>query len=769
MGLLSNGTPLPWEEAKKYSNHVKSNGIEQLLNIWRSVRERRKDCLLWGDEVEYLVVAFDDEKKEAKLFLRADESLKRLQEIENEAIAASKPLNMSWKPEYAKYMLEGTPGIPYGATITSLMEVEPNMRYRRHMAYESLKDLARDKETLAPITLTVPLMLGTSDFSFMEPWTKPTPLIRGDEDVNSKALVASGSLYISDSLISSHPRFSTLTRNIRHRRQEKVCINVPIFRDRNTPQPFKEPLPPSIASQYPSETTLPDVVDAAKENHIYMDAMGFGMGCCCLQITFQACSIEEARSLYDQLAVFAPLMLALTASSPIFKGYLSDVDCRWDVIAASVDDRTRAERGLEPDPNVMQIPKSRYDSVSSFLGPGSVEGNGDYLHKSPLERAQLALSPLIKKRYLSPRGSLLKYWNTKYNDTYLVHDPDIYTRMLESGVDPELARHYAHLFIRDPMVIYGELLDQDNEKTSDHFENIQSTNWQTMRFKPPPANTAQSTGWRVEFRSMEVQLSDFENAAFSVFIVALVRVILSFGPNFYIPISKVDDNMRRAQRRGACLDEMFWFRRSVFTRSRDEAMADFVDQSMQSSFCHLNSEFSSDWSQPAIPMYADFRKNCCPSPADTQSKYSFEGVNSGSPSTPASMSELEDARDDEDAGDEFVLMSLDEIFNGSRKHNFVGILPLVHTYISNTESCPKMKAILNRYWSLLSKRASGELKTPAAYWRQFVESHPSYKQDSKVPKDVIYEICKQSAAVGNGSVSISELTGNLQASTSPEQ
>ena len=50
--------------------------------------------------------------------------------------------------------------------------------------------------------------------------------------------------------------------------------------------------------------------------------------------------------MYDQLAVLAPIMLAMTAASPIFKGRLADVDARWDIIAQSVDDRTPAERGL---------------------------------------------------------------------------------------------------------------------------------------------------------------------------------------------------------------------------------------------------------------------------------------------------------------------------------------------------------------------------------------------------------------------------------------
>lgn len=39
--------------------------------------------------------------------------------------------------------------------------------------------------------------------------------------------------------------------------------------------------------------------------------------------------------------------LALTAASPLWRGYIADVDCRWDVISACVDDRTEEERGLK--------------------------------------------------------------------------------------------------------------------------------------------------------------------------------------------------------------------------------------------------------------------------------------------------------------------------------------------------------------------------------------------------------------------------------------
>ena len=56
----------------------------------------------------------------------------------------------------------------------------------------------------------------------------------------------------------------------------------------------------------------------------------------------------------------------------------------------------------------------------------------------------------------------------------------------KEGLDELLAKHIAHLFVRDPLVIYSENIELDDTVSSDHFENIQSTNWQSVRFKPPP-------------------------------------------------------------------------------------------------------------------------------------------------------------------------------------------------------------------------------------------------------------------------------------------
>ena len=56
----------------------------------------------------------------------------------------------------------------------------------------------------------------------------------------------------------------------------QVAINVPIYRDSATEDPVEKEA--AILAQGES---------AAKPWHIYMDAMGFGMGLSCLQLTFQ--------------------------------------------------------------------------------------------------------------------------------------------------------------------------------------------------------------------------------------------------------------------------------------------------------------------------------------------------------------------------------------------------------------------------------------------------------------------------------------------------
>ena len=200
---------------------------------------------------------------------------------------------------------------------------------------------------------------------------------------------------------------------------------------------------------------------------IHMDAMAFGMGCCCLQITFQAKDIEESRFIYDQLAVLAPIMMALTASTPLLRGRIADTDCRWGIISESVDDRTLAERGREdptapyPDLNeggCRRIYKSRYDSISTYIYQGALYLEDEYNNAKKLG---------LDNRVLNI-----------YNDIPVPIDEASYQQLRQAGIDPALAQHVAHLFIRDPLVVFhGAVEEVDDETMTEHFESIQSTNW----------------------------------------------------------------------------------------------------------------------------------------------------------------------------------------------------------------------------------------------------------------------------------------------------
>ena len=241
-----------------------------------------------------------------------------------------------------------------------------------------------------------------------------------------------------------------------------------------------------------------------------------------------------------------------------------------DVISQSVDDRTDIERGLSP---IDAIQLERKSSIAEF----DVAYGGRSNHAADQEASALPPSNRVpqrihKSRYdsISTYISLEDDFKPSYNDIPCEIDQPSYQTLLEAGIDEPLAKHIAHLFVRDPLVIYDETVIQDDAKSSDHFENIQSTNWQTVRFKPPPPQSV-SMGWRVEFRTMEVQLTDFENAAYTVFVALISRAILYFKLNLYMPLSLVDANLSNAHGRDAINREKFHWRTQIKScASRDD-------------------------------------------------------------------------------------------------------------------------------------------------------------------------------------------------------
>jgi len=599
-------------------------------------------------KIEYLVVSYDDDKREVKLSLRQADILEALASdgellkqgggVPDLALGHKKNAGKTaptFHPEFGRFMLEATPGRPWGIGFKDLLDVEQDMKWRREIAKEHMYACEY------PITLTTFPLLG--DRKSITPFFPPSgPKLR--------------SQFVPDEIANPHIRFPTLAANIRARRGRKVELNVPVYHDEKTTWPFKDPTVDYAMHNWPEDDDVRN--GAAKENCIYMDAMAFGMGSCCLQITFQAKNIEEGRKMYDQLSPLGPILLALTAATPIYKGFLADTDVRWNQISRAVDDRTPEELGEKPlTHDRWRIPKSRYASNSTYISQ----------------------DPRLRPEYLDPD---------------LVVDEKLKARLVEGGMDDVLATHFAHLFIRDPIVVFAEDLKELDLDKSDHFENLQSTNWQHMRFKPPPPGN--DTGWRVEVRPMEIQITDFENAAFSVFVVLITRAILSFDLNFYLPIPRTTENMETAHRRDAVLNDRFYFRKDPLPKKH----------------ARLNGASSNPPSGASTPQ----------------------------PSRPASPSGPVE--------DEYELMTVDEIINGKADNDdddgsgFPGLMPLVESYLDTVNVDVETRCELARYLALVKGRADGSLWTAARWIRGYVRAHGEYGFDSAVTEGMAYDLVK---------------------------
>jgi len=689
---------------------VLKGGVEQFLNIYKACKDIQDCSFLWGDELEHLLVEEQVDpvtgKTTLKLALDAAQTL--------QILAASSADAVDWRPEYGSFMVESVPNYPYNMTLQSLNTVEGNMRQRYMLVDQASATTAIAATTTDTVGSTkpkaTPKRYGLSLVTF--PRMGQGAFTNRPDSTESPH---SQSLFVPDICINqTHPRFSTLTANIRLRRTRKVCIQIPLFMDKytlertvdpklsidftprnkdisckadsNAKKGSKfgakkgEPVPEEPVAgaggalvavnggatgsedmshlytpatnyyyaQYSGGNTKKNLVEARYEAcpcptpsvaHpcIYMDCMAFGMGCNCLQVTMQMPNVDVARHIYDQLVVLCPPFLALTSATPFQKGLLCDSDVRWLTIAASVDDRKRSE--------VPRILKSRYDNVSAFIG-----------NKLAADSVQ------------------------KFNDNHVEIDSKTFEHLKSVGLDEILAQHVAHMFIRDPLVIFDQAIDIDNENRSDHFESIQSTNWQTVRFKPPPPHT--NIGWRVEFRIMDIAPTPFENAAMSVFVAILTRAIMKYDLVFYTKMSQVDENMGRAHIRDPCT-QRYVFRKDVF----------------------------------------------------------------------APLSKVTDS------DDEVTDLSVDEIFNGTE--SYIGLIPIVRRYISEdlkvdidadiaATEAGGIAYVLRRYLNFISMRASGKVLTVANYWRKFITTHADYKQDSRISEDIAVDIARRCKDLQNG-------------------
>jgi len=305
------------------------------------------------------------------------------------------------------------------------------------------------------------------------------PFLGNDDDILPYMTnPVSQSEQVSDSVIFSHPRFPVLTKNIRDRRGSRIKIQCPIYQDTST-----------------------------KITNCSMDCMAYGMGSCCLQVTYQASGLPEALRMFDIMMVLTPIMLSVTAASPIYQGKIVDTDTRWSVISQSVDDRTVLETYQNRLP-------SRYSTSMSYLSNGGED----------------------------------------YNDYPVLYDKQAFNRLLSEGMDPLLATHFAHILLRNPLIVYESQVT--NPLDTNWFQMLQSTVWQDVRLKIP---TDQDDSWKMEFRPMEIQLTDYENTSAILFSTIYLRMCLWEGSDYRIPITNLLQNVQRAHQRNSYQTQHFWW------------------------------------------------------------------------------------------------------------------------------------------------------------------------------------------------------------------
>lgn len=247
----------------------------------------------------------------------------------------------------------------------------------------------------------------------------------------------------------------------------------------------------------------------------------------------------------------------------------------------------------------------------------------------------------------------------------------------KAGMDFNLSQFFSHMLKYDHLILDPKHLQPESRSDTYHFRALIGSLWPDIRFKPPPDRS--DIGWRVEFRPMEVQMTDFENAAFVVFMALMRRAISYFDLNFYLPMELVGENMRRAVMRDAVNQNKFWFRKSVLSDETSRDSSSDIDSSLAKVYREMSLK----------EIMCGSGKPCC----------SMEG-----------------------------------------RAPFPGLVPLIHSMLDAVNVNGETRTVLNGYLTFVSKRASGELWTTAKWMRHFIQIHEKYKADSVVSEEICYDL-----------------------------
>ena len=314
-----------WEKSVPLIPKIKKQGLEQFVHNYRRMQGKGDYPFKWGDEVEQMIVKVDDENKTVKLALKGTEVLEKLQKF-NET--QDEDHKIDWQPEVGEFMAESCPGQPFGDKMDDLVKLEGNMRLRR----EQINSFLGENEKV--VTMTTYPMIGCKNS------TVPA-LEMGPENPMTR------SIFYHDEVTCKFPAYRAMVWNFLLRKGSKFACNVPIYKDKYTQMPFRE--------RFDNKEDQ----DASLDDHIYMDSLCIGFSSACLQTTVQLANLEQCKKVYDQLVTISPVLMAMSASSPFFRGFVSDVDTRWTMMVQINDDRTKEERET--------IKSSRWSSAAMYL------------------------------------------------------------------------------------------------------------------------------------------------------------------------------------------------------------------------------------------------------------------------------------------------------------------------------------------------------------------------------------------------------------------
>ncbi|EJW02080.1 hypothetical protein EDEG_03465 [Edhazardia aedis USNM 41457] len=420
----------------------------------------------------------------------------------------------------------------------------------------------------------------------------------------------------------------------------------------------------------------------------------------------------------------------------------------------------------------------------------------------------------------------------EYNDINVPMNMKSYKQLIDANIDKKMARHVASLFIRDPILVYDDssakekilmaensikkpreirkfsnvenldvnitknmekidnteienisskkntvISDNNNSRINAHkfntddFENIQSSNWRSMRFKlPSQEGLNDEKGWKVEFRPMEIQPTAFENAAWSIFIIILSRALIEYKINLYIPISCVDENFRRAN---ICYNSISDYSKQILQVTDQSRTAKKPSKSVNSklnSTVFENSHNSSFYKNINIMNISDEPNTDSNSSLKTGIVAIIEKESNETTSNLTKIKDLNgnlitdtnvadkiiDAVKDYPLKDKATFFyrsninenskaivkegSLEEIFLGN--NDYEGLLNIVKRYIKEKETDVNILKQLDKYINFIQGRIEGKYMSVSDYIRKFIINHKDFKvnDDSLVDVNIIDDL-----------------------------